>query len=1046
MKPLTLTLEHFGPYENETIDFSSFYAQSLFLISGKTGSGKTTLFDAMSYALYGNTSGEAREAKEMRSNFSTIDDVTRVTFVFEHDKKTYHIIREPEQTRRRLRGDGEMLEKAKSVLTIYNEEGKEEAQYTKQMDVNIHIQELLQLSAKQFSQIVMLPQGDFQRFLQSDSDNKEAVLRQLFDTSMYQDIAKRLKEKKKEQANALKTEQNKLDTLLDQIDWEEAFLEKMTPEMTAKERLALYDEQKEAKEREIQTLETQSLEVKRQKETHQKQLEEAKALVNLFVEKEDTKANLEKHLSETDEINQYKLMLQEFEQVQPLERVVSDCLQTKTKITSLSEEMTETKKISETLYRQIESLTLQQTKLESQREEIKIKEKQLIKIEEILPLFEDIEQVSTKISELETLEAQQLSQKEELEETFKAHQEKIIKVQEAVNTIPTLYKQQSEIKETQAKQLDVLTTIKEYQTILENTDTLQVELSDITKMMTQLEEQRDHTQKELLEKKDQWARGQIARLSLDLIEGSACPVCGSLEHPAPAHTTELTKEEFDVLEQAIEQLTDGKDKNHQQLSEWKAKQSVASEKITELKKASEQLSKKIVASLDGHVEVDATNWLDWIEQEVAKTNDTLSKVQATLRQLESQQQELEQLKQVVTQQEKQLSDVTSTIQSIQEDKRFNQHSLEALQKRIGKEWTTLDEVKKEQQMLTQSIKEWNDQLTHCQKELSEATQAQTKVTTQLEELAKNKEALEEENTQLNTQKQQLLAEYQWDDEKLESVLKEKDKKIDIQERVTQFEKEVYSLKERLNTLEEKTSQHDKPDIASLEASYQEISQRYDELIDKKRQQDIRLEHNDDIVFSINQLMKEIKEEMTLLQELSVLSDVLNGDSDNKLSIERYVLQSYLRKILNVANLTLKKLTKGRYTFALRDAKQSSKKKTGLEIDIFDDNVGQLRGVNTLSGGESFIASLTLALALAEVIQSESGGVKIDAMFIDEGFGSLDEEALETAIRALETMGGSNRLIGIISHVNELKERIPQQLKISVSKDNRSHATPQLEFT
>lgn len=501
MKPLTLTLEYFGPYEDETIDFSSFYAQSLFLISGKTGSGKTTLFDAMSYALYGNTSGDAREAKEMRSNFSTIDDVTRVTFVFEHDKKTYHIVREPEQLRRRLRGEGEKLEKAKSVLTIFDKEGKEEAQYTKQMDVNIHIQELLQLSAKQFSQIVMLPQGDFQRFLQSDSDNKEAVLRQLFDTSKYQEIARKLKDKKKEQSNELKKEQQKLQTLFEQVEWDEEFLETVSGDRTIEEKLALYGEQKQKKEQHIADLNDNVTLVKKERDDQLARLEVARALEKLFVEKEETEKMLEKRLLETEKINDLKQRMTRFSQLEPLEKVLIDISTSQTKLDEQEQQQTITKTELHEVEKHHKELVDKKQALDNQETTIKELETYLVKLEERLPLFEEEAQLAKKLAELVTEEEKQAVELKELETHVEKAKQSQDELQQAVDTIPFLYKELTNLKEKQVKETVLLDDVTSFQTYLGEEESLKKEYEKHEETMLLRQKELEDLKRKLAEKK-----------------------------------------------------------------------------------------------------------------------------------------------------------------------------------------------------------------------------------------------------------------------------------------------------------------------------------------------------------------------------------------------------------------------------------------------------------------------------------------------------------------------------------------------------------------
>ncbi|MEG0254784.1 MAG: AAA family ATPase, partial [Vagococcus sp.] len=225
MQPIRLKLENFGPYKNSLIDFSDFYAQSLFLITGKTGAGKTTIFDGMTFALYGSTSGGLRQGREMRSNFAEVGDKTRVTFTFKQGNKTYEVLREPEQLVKKLRGEGFREQPALVRLTVFDENQKEIEQLTKQKDVGIFLSELIQLNESQFSQIVMLPQGEFRRFLNADSDSKEKVLRKLFNTYFYQDIAEFLRQKKKMQEVSLKDLRQELALLITQLEWQKEFSE-----------------------------------------------------------------------------------------------------------------------------------------------------------------------------------------------------------------------------------------------------------------------------------------------------------------------------------------------------------------------------------------------------------------------------------------------------------------------------------------------------------------------------------------------------------------------------------------------------------------------------------------------------------------------------------------------------------------------------------------------------------------------------------------------------------------------------------------------------
>jgi exonuclease SbcC len=266
----------------------------------------------------------------------------------------------------------------------------------------------------------------------------------------------------------------------------------------------------------------------------------------------------------------------------------------------------------------------------------------------------------------------------------------------------------------------------------------------------------------------------------------------------------------------------------------------------------------------------------------------------------------------------------------------------------------------------------------------------------------------------------------------------------LEQKISDFEQRVLVLRDRQKQLEETLQGQVEPDMEQLKKllteSDAEVALYQQQYYAKENQ----LMQQRDLVTKIKSLQEQSKDKLTDLSQIIQLYQTMNGDNPQKISLERYVLQWYLAEVLKNANQQLKQLTKGRYQFELKQETGRSKGNTGLEINVYDDNAGATRSSHTLSGGESFIAALSLALGLAEVIQNQAGGVAIEALFIDEGFGSLDEEALEMAMEALEGIESAGRMIGIISHVRELKERIPQQIVVETSGTGRSSIRYQLE--
>lgn len=1049
MKPLTLTLENFGPYAYEKIDFSSFYAHSLFLISGKTGSGKTTLFDGMSYALYGQTSGGNRDAKEMRSNFARLGEDTKVIFTFEQGGKLYKVEREPEQMKKNQRGKGEVKKAATAILTVFDSSGKEEAQYKKVSEVGQKIYDLLQLSASQFSQIVMLPQGAFQQFLQSDSDSKEKILRQIFRTGFYQELSTQVKEKKKKQETALKKEYHTLNTLLTQLIWEEEFQSDVTQEMPLDALLAKYSEQKSTCLVYEQTMNTQL-------ENQMKQVEEVEEKLRLALQ-------LEKQFTEYDHIrDRYQLLEEQRPQIDLLKKKIADfklrqpliaVAKEEQKIQVLhrdllaeQEELQSSYKFKEKAAKEInttlETLYQQANEMSKKREEIS-------QIELILPLVDQQMMLSEEITKVNgTIKVNESSlntishQKKELLDNIEKS-ETLLKTQPDI--LKEAYAVEEKLRILKELQMDIVTyeTFKAKQEELTNgLKESKLHIQQVLKDISLLEEEHTLT-------KDKWARGQIAKLSLSLIDGEMCPVCGAKDHPSPAHYDDLSEQELVDLDKQIEQIDLKREELNLEIGKEQTKTSLLQHEFENVVIKKEELEKSIqtiILQLSNQNLLTQALWQEYSQIEI-------DKYKQVKKELDKQQLDLQKLSESLPQKqsealilEDQTTKLSTSIQTLKEKEVGFMAELNQIKSQLASKWSEIDDKLAYKKQLERDVSDYDKLISTHQEYSIQIDKDIVKLEADLENKQKRLLEVSEELKELARSKEEQLIKLDSTLDELEQWVRQEYDETKDTSLVQKFEKEAYAIIQNKEKLDIELENKEKPDIEEIRQANSQAKHKLDKLKEEKQKRQYQMEKNDQIMKQVNKIQKGIEEDIETLDELTTLSNVLNGDGDNKLSIERYVLQHYLQSILKVANEQFSRLTNGRYQFELKKEQQSSKKKTGLEINIFDDNVGLLRGVNTLSGGESFIASLTLALALAEVIQAESGGVKIDAMFIDEGFGSLDEESLEVAIRALESMEDTGRLIGIISHVSELKERIPQQLKITVSTEGKSHVIPQMEFT
>lgn len=1042
MQPISLKLENFGPYESSLIDFSNYYAQSLFLITGKTGAGKTTIFDGMSYALYGSTSGGLRQGKEMRSNFASLGQKTKVTFTFKQSGKTYQVEREPEQLVKKLRGEGLREQPASVKLTIFDENKQEINQLTKQKDVGPFLSELIQLNEQQFSQIVMLPQGEFRRFLIADSDSKEKVLRKLFNTYFYQEIANSLREKKKELEAGRKKGQQELNILVSQITWQADFNQRLSEEMPLSEVLKLYKEQEQQEVADSQQL-IDSLKISEQNlATHVEKMAVVKKEIEYIESYQQVLQQLEILEESEESIRKDKeqiYLLKKVQGIEPTYHLLKNLLGEKEE--SLRKQgLYKTQQIelneSQKKWReQLESLL-------NQEKVIKEKERQLVEIEAILPLFEKQEKLKKSLVELRESKKETLIQQEKLVFQQEKLMNDIRMLNQLLETKPELLEKQMILQEKIRHTQLLLDKVIVFEQTKERLQQLELSNQNDKQKLEEITDNLERLTTSVKQAKSDWAKAQIAQLSLDLIEGEPCLVCGAKEHPNPFHKEELSKEDLTRLEWTLEafekKLSEVKEEKivllkHQ---EFQVKESQELEEL--LLTQVEELNKSLV-----NIE-DQTTWQSYLKEQNSLVTTELNELLKNLSEMEDKkilEGELQKENSLLT---SHLTDQSLLLREIETKEIQLETSYKELLARLPKEETTLTMLLTTKKELEADVSDWSKGL-----ELTETTISTIEKELLINQTTLSNEEEKQENLDLKITKEQetltrFISEIDISEIELVPLMNQLGQLKQLEKIVQEFEQQQYALTREAKNWEEKINQKEKPDLEPLlkqEEAYLGVIKNYQEQLQQLQH---LMTNNQQKITEIENKEASMSEELKILEEITELANVMSGDSDNKLSVERFVLQSYLKRILQRANEKLVVLTNGRYYFELKEESGSYKKKTGLEINIFDDNVGAIRSVNTLSGGESFIAALSLALSLAEIIQEEAGGIKIDAMFIDEGFGSLDEDALEMAIRALESIEGENRIIGIISHVRELKERIPQQLQV-ISKNGKSSVIERLEF-
>ncbi|KRK80933.1 AAA family ATPase [Companilactobacillus nodensis] len=1044
MKPLQLELNYFGPYKDQKIDFTKFNDFPVFLISGKTGAGKTTIFDAMCFALFGGTSGNDRQAKQMRSDFAKVDNETSVKFRFEHQGKTYQIVRSPEQEVLKKRGEGTRTQPADVTLTIFDESGKAIDEYKKVNAVTTYIHNLLQLTREQFSEIVLLPQGQFRKFLMANSDDKEKVLRDIFGTSLYSNWASELKNKLKKQQQQNSDASKKLNTYQQQLTWDglsEDEITSLNPQMAV---------DKQAEQEKVQL--RQKTELKNQFDTAKSNLTAAQTAENNGKTLDKNYADLEilnKKLTnleaESETIDNKRELVKTLDWIQTLEsdarQLKSAQEQVKTGTDTVNKLTTEKQLLDQKL-KQVEETV---KSLGDQKNVAEQRKNEIITLTDKKTVYEQVAETESKLTKVQNKLADAKSADEQFTKQISALSDQQDQLSNSGERLPELLSLGAKLSD---QQRDLNEILKQAKSVSEQHHKVETQTETIATKQKELDDQvvdYESLHNNYLKLDSDWASEQIALLSKKLIAGTPCPVCGSTEHPAPAPVNTIT-----VTEEQVKKAKQASDDANTKLATVKTQLDSLQEQLvdsqTELKNDSEALKQSLHEKL-------AITYTD--------QSDLQTQLQDYQAKLDNQQKENDAQKSKVQHDKSLLEDVKKDLGTATADQKEQNQETSKIEHQVLQLQTQLKDQKNQ-------LADNFDNLDELENYLNKIIQKQAEYEKNNESanklLVETNNKISASNSSLNSEQryvadaQAKVAQYhesltsemtqKWnkpDFEQLNNLLSELSKLSSLRTDINNFEQQKSELSGQITTTKKNIADKPRPDLSVLSEATTAAQAKVNELETKYYDLDSLIKDNNKLVKQMTELLAQVKEQQTALAELQQLSSVTNGNGAQKLSLERFVLQTYLQKVLVLGNSRLQQLTNGRYQFQLDESVGTHRNGTGLEINVYDDNAGKIRSVHTLSGGESFIAALSLALALAEVIQNQSGGIKIDALFIDEGFGSLDEDALSMAMEALQTVEGQSRMIGIISHVRELEDQLPAQLQVTPNGDGTSKIGYQLEL-
>ncbi|WP_271004324.1 SbcC/MukB-like Walker B domain-containing protein [Listeria seeligeri] len=1010
MRPIKLTMQAFGAYaKKEVIDFEKLGTEQIFVISGKTGAGKSTIFDAISFAIFGKANTFDRESFSMRSHFATDKEITEVTLVFRLKEHIYQISRIPQQEIAKQRGNGTTTSPQKAELyELIGDEMKLLASSVR--DVNTKMEELIQLNVDQFRQILMIPQGEFRELLVSDSKEKEAILQRLAHTLYYEKVEKILWEKQKE-AEVFVIEARKKVTELAELSLpDEDVAGKTTAEIS--------ELQTKLVEKETTTLAEFEEELIFNREQTSKVVEKVTLAKEQLLDWQNLDLYTQEVASLEQETDFYATTQKQIEKAKRAGNLRSQdalCIRLKEQLQSAETNEQEITEQANKVAIQFSTAKKQTEILAEQAGELEKNKRLLFQLEEMEPKLMELESttVQKQCAELEwknqTDHLQQIITKQQvLTEQTKQAEERLVEINQA-----ELANLEAMNKRTQ---LEILIE-KNRELISKRTKMVawekqkQAEQQTLTQLLSQTEAIEMMIKQEEAKLKNE----QAASLAEHLHDGNACPVCGSTEHPklatfeeaADLEKLEETKATFQAKQLAISTAEKAISQLDWQLNEWRD--------ISELKLT--ELEENVTAN---------TQTLNDLTKEIEE-------LQSKIAQKETLQTKIETLKNNQSEIELEKNNVAQHVESLHQQVQLAAGKLSYLEQVIPAELrdkTIFDKQKKMVQTSIQNYEQQKEQVDAAYKQAEkETTRLESTLTVATKTTLEANKALQVQREIFKeAMKQNHFLSYE---DYKQALMSDETLKIQ-EEKVSAFQKKRHLAISRQADLTEKLKDKQKPNIDQLESIMKEKQQILAQLEEKTMRQRELVSKRKELIENYQKSIQAVEQAEVNYADIGLLSDAARGKNARRITFERYILAMFLDTIINRANHRLSKMTSGRFELHRKIEKAKGNVQSGLELEVFDEYTGLTRHVKTLSGGESFKTSLALALSLAEVVQEMAGGISLETMFIDEGFGTLDPESLEVAVECLLETQENGRLVGIISHVPELKERISARLEVTAT--------------
>lgn len=1053
MRPTKLVISAFGPYAETMpeIDFEQFEERGLFLISGDTGAGKTTIFDAICFALYGTTSGTYRDTKNLRSEYAKDSVESYVDFYFTHQGKKYHVWRRPGYERKKLRGTGTVSEKEKAVLY---EEGKTPVEGLS--NVNSAVIELLNIDEKQFKQIAMIAQGEFWNLLNARTEERTEILRTIFLTGGYKNIEFRLKDRMDESYREKTKAENSIVQYFGDVDTDgkDELAEELAQLQLRAGRSGSAWNTGEMLDLIAKILEADTARLKSKDEELTIAAGKLDRVKAELATAETNNSILEKARSLRKEKSSLDMIKPE---VEAKELRLNRQKDARRKVYPLYENWSGKsaergaveRKIgntSETLSLAVKRAKEAKDSLEAaqqKKDTADLLRKKADKITEEEPAYQRREELSVSLIKLRQNTAVLQKQGTKIERDEKELSERIVKLK---GSIEALKDKPDELSALQAREKTLRDLKNKMQRIAEEQlPALLVREDEFYKKRDIYAKARESYDEAVIKRTEAERILESCRAGLlasGLKKGQKCPVCGSVHHPEPAvlPPESVTEEEYKDLKRAEERLQ-GK-KNEAMLDAESAR--------TAAVESGKWLQEAVIECLESRTQPgDDKDWKsvrrkDLLEAFDAVRAETEAESDSVKKQLSVLGSECLKLKADREALDKAQGEETENIKTAKErfiaQKQKNETDivqceteLRAASDLMYADWKTACAERDKAAAEAAGIMKAIEDAVKCSQDAEQKAAALRATMSTLQE---NLDVQKKEEKRLGEELSRTLAEHKFtsDEEMISYAVTEKEIAA-AEKAVNDYRQKVETNRARLKEAEEEAKDRVPVDAEELRAAVQEQSELVENLRKDAGVIRYRILTNEEKRDNITGQREKYEEACKKYSMHSRLYSLVRGQTGNgKITLEQYIQAAGFDGIIAAANRRLKPMSDGQYELYRQEDSLGKKSNTFLSLEVLDNYTGHRRPVGNLSGGESFKASLSLALGLSDTVSSNLGGIQMDALFVDEGFGTLDRKSIENAMDILLNLSGANKLVGIISHREELMENIPQQIRVKKTKN------------